>query len=80
MDSLPSRYFLKNNSFHLSKPKSYKNTDKCHNLSLCQEFLSICKNLSDEQVQVAFAKFDTSGDDKLDYREFCQMINKRNED
>ena len=45
--------------------------------------MSICKNLSDEQVQVAFAKFDTSGDDKhdkLDYREFCQMINKRNED
>ena len=25
----------------------------------------------------AFAKFDASGDDQLDYREFCQMIHKR---
>ena len=23
---------------------------------------------------MAFHKFDTSGDDKLDYREFCEMI------
>ena len=23
---------------------------------------------------MAFAQFDTSGDDKLDYREFCEMI------
>ena len=43
--------------------------------------MTICKNLTDEQVKVAFAKFDTSGDDRLDYREFCQMINKKeNED
>ena len=45
-----------------------------------QEFMSICKNLTDEQVKVAFAKFDKSGDDKLDYREFCDMINKRNDE
>ena len=42
--------------------------------------MSICKNLTDEQVKVAFAKFDKSGDDMLDYREFCDMINKRNDE
>ena len=42
-----------------------------------QEFMTICKNLTDEQVKAAFKQFDTSGDDKLDYREFCEMINKR---
>ena len=39
--------------------------------------MTICKNLTDEQVKAAFKQFDTSGDDKLDYREFCEMINKR---
>ena len=39
--------------------------------------MTICKNLTDEQVKTAFKQFDTSGDDKLDYREFCEMINKR---
>ena len=29
---------------------------------------------------MAFDQFDTSGDDKLDYREFCDMINKRNDE
>ena len=42
-----------------------------------QEFMTICKNLTDEQVKTAFKQFDTSGDDKLDYREFCEMINRR---
>ena len=45
-----------------------------------EEFMTICKNLTDEQVRVAFDKFDTSGDDRLDYREFCEMINKREEE
>ena len=45
-----------------------------------EEFITICKNLTDEQVRVAFDKFDTSGDDRLDYREFCEMINKREEE
>ena len=45
--------------------------------SVFQEFMTICKNLTDEQVRAAFAKFDTSGDDQLDYREFCQMINNK---
>ena len=55
--------------------------------------MTICKNLTDDQVRIsedlwlqlikysqvkaAFKQFDTSGDDKLDYREFCEMINKR---
>ena len=46
----------------------------------CQEFMTICPNLSDDQVKMAFSKFDTSGDDKLDYREFCEMIIKREQE
>ena len=29
---------------------------------------------------MAFSKFDQSGDDKLDYREFCEMIKKKEEE
>jgi len=39
-----------------------------------KEFMTICTKLSKDQVKMAFAQFDTSGDDKLDYREFCEMI------
>ena len=39
--------------------------------------MTICTNLSDDQVKMAFSKFDTSGDDKLDYREFCEMIKQK---
>merc|ERR1712241_1025692 len=61
--------------------KLFKNMDKNGDgLVTKQEFMTICENLSDEQVRVAFAKFDTSGDEKLDYREFCDMINKKNQD
>jgi len=42
-----------------------------------EEFNSICKNLNEEQVKTAFQKFDQTGDDRLDYREFCGMINKK---
>ena len=49
-------------------------------ISPVEEFMTICKNLTDEQVRVAFEKFDTSGDERLDYREFCEMINKRQEE
>lgn len=42
-----------------------------------EEFKTICKNLNQEQIDVAFKKFDDSGDDQLNYREFCQMINQR---
>merc|ERR1712223_1195598 len=61
--------------------KLFKNMDKNGDgLVTKQEFMTICKNLTDEQVRGAFAKFDTSGDEKLDYREFCDMINKKNQD
>jgi len=39
-----------------------------------EEFVQICKNLSQAQVTKAFLKFDTSGDDRLDFREFCEMV------
>ena len=31
------------------------------------------------QVQIAFKKFDTNGDNRLNYREFCEMIRKHAE-
>ena len=46
-------------------------------IKLFQEFKKFCHNLSTEQVTAAFAKFDISGDDKLDYYEFCGMMNNR---
>ena len=45
-----------------------------HIIFCSQEFQTICKSITEEQVKMAFHKFDTSGDDKLDYREFCEMI------
>jgi len=44
-----------------------------------EEFISICKNLSEEQVTEAFNKYDTSGDNKLDFKEFCLMIHSSQE-
>merc|ERR1712062_252600 len=44
-----------------------------------KEFMTICTKLSKDQVKLAFAQFDTSGDDKLDYREFCEMIRQKEE-
>ena len=32
------------------------------------------KNEFIKKVEIAFSKFDTNGDDKLDFREFCEMI------
>ena len=61
--------------------KLFKNMDKNGDgVVTKKEFMSICKNLTDEQVKMAFSKFDTSGDDKLDYREFCEMIRKKEEE
>ena len=45
-----------------------------------QEFMTICKKLSQDQVDAAFAQFDTSGDDRLDYREFCTFIRRKEEE
>jgi len=60
--------------------KVFKNMDKDGSGTVSKdEFLKICKNLSKEQVEEAFAKFDASGDNQLDYKEFCQMIHKKQE-
>ena len=40
-------------------------------------FCDIFNLFSAFQVDVAFSKFDISGDKKLDYKEFCDMINSR---
>jgi hypothetical protein len=39
-------------------------------------FLFIFSNL---QVEATFKKFDQTGNDKLNYREFCDMMNKKTE-
>ena len=48
-------------------------------LQLCdfKEFRRFCQALSTKQVAAAFKKFDISGDDELDYEEFCQLMNNR---
>ena len=67
-DGLVTKQVRKNNYIH----------EEC-SVHLLQEFLTICTNLAEEEVEIAFHKFDTSGDDKLDYREFCTMINLKRE-
>eukprot|EP00090_Calanus_glacialis_P032614 TRINITY_DN54044_c0_g1_i1.p1 TRINITY_DN54044_c0_g1~~TRINITY_DN54044_c0_g1_i1.p1 ORF type:complete len:167 (+),score=62.98 TRINITY_DN54044_c0_g1_i1:68-502(+) len=42
-----------------------------------EEFRQFCQALSTKQVAAAFKKFDISGDDELDYEEFCQLMNNR---
>ena len=43
--------------------------------------LAICilYTFCSSQIKMAFAKFDSNGDDCLDYREFCQMIKEKAE-
>ena len=41
------------------------------------EFIKVCKGLTKEQVNAAFNKFDKDGTGKLNYREFCSMMNNR---
>merc|ERR1712110_35217 len=58
--------------------KVFKNMDKDGDGSVSkEEFTKICKHLTPQQVEEGFAKFDTSGDNRLDYREFCQMIHAK---
>ena len=45
--------------------------------SVFQEFKKFCGNLSMEQVNAAFKAFDISGDNQLDYDEFCKLMNNR---
>ena len=64
--------------------KITKSVSRCQQMSdfskilfSVQEFKKFCHNLSSAQVTAAFAKFDISGDDKLNYQEFCGMMNSR---
>ena len=41
------------------------------------EFRKVCPNLTKEQINAAFEKFDKAGDGKLNYIEFCGMMNAR---
>ena len=49
---------------------------KCE-LFIHQEFKEVCKNLNKEQVDSAFKKFDQTGNDKLNYKEFKEMMTKK---
>ena len=41
------------------------------------EFKRICPNMSQEQIDRAFAKFDKDETGRINYREYCEMLNKR---
>ena len=41
------------------------------------EFKRICPNMSKEQMDRAFAKFDKDETGRINYREYCAMLNKR---
>lgn len=41
------------------------------------EFKKVCPNLTREQINAAFDKFDKAGNGKLNYIEFCGMMNAR---
>ena len=40
------------------------------------EFKKICPNMSKEQMDAAFAKFDKDKTGRINYSEFCSMLNK----
>ena len=48
-------------------------------LFLSQEFKEVCKNLNKGQIEATFKKFDQTGNDKLSFREFRDMMGKRAE-
>ena len=41
------------------------------------EFKRICPNMSNEQIETAFAKFDKDKTGRINYAEFCEMLNTR---
>lgn len=41
------------------------------------EFRKICPNMSEEQIDAAFKKFDQDGTGRINYREFCSMLNSK---
>ena len=58
--------------------KAFKVMDKDHDGFITKaEFKQVCKNLTKEQVEAAFKKFDAAGDGRLNYVEFCDMMNRR---
>merc|ERR1719278_1172485 len=58
--------------------KAFKLMDADHNGKITKtEFKKFCGNLSMDQVNAAFKAFDISGDDMLDYEEFCKLMNNR---
>merc|ERR1712055_735341 len=61
--------------------KLFKSMDKNNDGFVTKkEFNDVCQNLSKEQVELAFKQLDTSGDDRLNYKEFCLMIIKREQE
>merc|ERR1712130_181156 len=61
--------------------KLFKSMDKNNDGYVTKkEFNDVCQNLSEEQVRLAFKQFDTSGDNRLNYKEFCLMIIKREQE
>merc|ERR1711962_205709 len=61
--------------------KVFKKMDKDGDGSISkEEYLNLCKNLSKAQAEEAFSRFDSSGDNNLDFKEFCQMIHQRQEE
>lgn len=42
------------------------------------EFKKICPNMTKEQMDAAFAKFDKDKTGRINYSEFCSMLNKNN--
>ena len=51
----------------------------CLSFSIFQEFKEVCKNLNKDQVTAAFKKFDQTGNSKLNYKEFNDMMAKKAE-
>merc|ERR550525_2141684 len=43
------------------------------------EFKDVCKNLNKDQVEAAFKRFDQTGNEKLNFKEFSEMMTKRSE-
>merc|ERR1719192_2972076 len=41
------------------------------------EFREVCKNLNKTQVEAAFKRFDQTGNDKLNFQEFNDMMSRR---
>jgi len=41
------------------------------------EFKDVCKNLNKTQVEAAFKRFDQTGNEKLNFKEFSDMMTKR---